>query len=435
MEEKKSHIASLERGQRIARTATVVILLLAAIKFTIGYCFASSILIADAYHSSVDALALFASWFGLWIAGRKKSKRFPYGLYKAETFVTFTIGGLITWAGIENLFEGYKKLLHLESPSGFPLLPLSVGFLSLLVSYIMARKERETGKAINSRALLANASESFLDIATSCVVMAGIVLTYAMVPYVEGGVVIIIASLIIWLGIKNVWISILILMDANLDPKLQSQIEALISRVEGVKGINEIKITQSGPFKMVECEIATSPSIPVYKAHNLADTIERLVTTAYSEIESIFVHVEPSKKNTVLAIIPVEDMNGLESKTHGHFGRAPYFIILKIHEDRADIEDFYLNEFLDKEMHIGVKVIKAVIGRRLDVLFTSQIGELSFHMLKDNFVDIYRVQEHMNVQDVIDKYRAGELTQITAPTHSLEESRIMQEVSDVTGGD
>jgi cation diffusion facilitator family transporter len=430
MKEKKSHIASLKRGQKIARTAIVVILLLAAIKFTIGYCFASRILIADAYHSSVDALALFASWFGLWIAGGKKSKRFPYGLYKAETFVTFMIGGLITWAGIENLFGGYKRLLHLESPAGFPLLPLSVSFLSLVVSYIIAKKERETGKAINSRALLANASDSFLDIATSFVVMAGILLTYAMVPYMEGGVVIIIASLIIWLGIKNVWTSMLILLDANLDPKLQSEIEALISRVEGVKGINSIKIRQSGPFKMVECEIATSPSIPVYKAHNLADTIEHLVTTAYREIESVFMHVEPSKRDILSAIIPVENINGLQSKVHGHFGRAPYFIILKIHGDRVDIEDFYLNEFLDIEMHIGVKVIKAVIGHGLDVLFTSQIGELSFHMLKDNFVDIYRVQEHMNAQEVIDKYRSGELTQITAPTHSLEESRIMQEVAE-----
>jgi cation diffusion facilitator family transporter len=430
MEEKKSHIKSLERGQRIARTATVVILLLAAIKFFIGYRFASSILIADAYHSSVDALALFASWFGLWIAGRKKSKRFPYGLYRAETFVTFVIGGLITWAGIENLFEGYKKLLHLEPSSGFPLLPLLVSLLSLVVAYVIARKEKETGKAINSRALLANAAESFLDITTSCVVMAGIVLTYAMVPYVEGGVVIIIASLIIWLGIKNVWTSILILMDANLDPKLQSEIEALISREEGVKGINEIKIRQSGPFKMVACEIATSPSIPVYKAHDLADQIEHSVTTAYSEIESVFVHVEPSKKNTLSAIIPVADMSGLLSRVHGHFGRAPYFVILKIEGDRTEIEDFYLNDFLDKGLHIGVKVIKAVIGHGLDVLFTSQIGELSFHMLKDNFVDIYGVQQHMTVQEVLDKYRAGELVQITAPTHELEHSRVAREAAE-----
>jgi cation diffusion facilitator family transporter len=288
MGEKNNHLHSLKRGQRTARTATVVILLLATIKFVIGYCFASSILVADAYHSGVDVVAIFASWFGLWMAGGKKSKRFPYGLYKAETFVTFIIGGLITWAGVENLFEGYKRLFHLEIPSAFPLFPLSVSFLSLVVAYYIAKKEKEVGAAINSRALLANASEAFFDIATSFVVMAGIFLTYLRVPFVEGAVVIVIASLIIWLGIKNVWISVLTLMDANLDPTLQSDIEEMISRVEGVKGINGIKIRQSGPFKMVECEIATSPSLPVYKAHTLADTVEQLITTAYTEIESVF---------------------------------------------------------------------------------------------------------------------------------------------------
>jgi cation diffusion facilitator family transporter len=425
MSEKKNNIESLVQGQRIARTAIAVILPLAAIKFVIGYYFASNILIADAYHSSVDVLAIFASWFGLWIASRKKSRRFPYGLYKAETFVTFIIGALITWAGVENLFEGYRRLWRLEPVVEFPFLPVAVGLLSLVVAYFIAKKEKKIGAAINSRALLANATESFLDIATSFVVMTGIILTYARIPYVEGSVVIIIASLIVWLGIKNVWISILALMDANLDQKLQSEIELIISRLRGVKEIREIKIRQSGPFKMVECEIATSPFISVYKAHHLSDEIERLIKIAYREIESIFVHVEPSKKDIISAIIPVEDMDALQSKVHGHFGRAPYFIIIKLSGDQIEIEDFYLNEFLGEEIHIGVKVIKAVIGHGLDVLFTAQIGELSFHMLKDNFVDIYRVQEHMTVQEVLNDYRADKLAQITAPTHGLEESQIM----------
>jgi cation diffusion facilitator family transporter len=429
-EREKNHIESLVQGQRIARTATVIILLLAALKFIIGYYFASSILIADAYHSSVDVLAIFASWFGLWIASRKKSKRFPYGLYKAETFVTFIIGALITWAGVDNLFEGYKRLWRLEPVVEFPLVPVAVGLLSLIVAYFIAKKEKEIGASINSRALLANAAESFLDIATSFVVMAGLTLAYARIPYVEGSVIIIIASLIVWLGVKNVWISILALMDANLDQKLQSEIEAIISRLRGVKEIREIKIRRSGPFKMVQCEIATSPFISVYKAHHLADEIERLIKTVHREIESVFVHVEPSRNDIISAIIPVEDMNALQSRVHGHFGRAPYFIIIKISKDQIEIEDFYLNEFLGEEIHIGVKVIKAVIGHGLDVLFTARIGELSFHMLRDNFVDIYRVQEHMVVQEVIDSYRANKLALSTTPTHGLEESQIAKDTTE-----
>ena len=119
----------------------------------------------------------------------------------------------------------------------------------------------------------------------------------------------------------------------------------------------------------------------------------------------------------------VKDMNGLDSKVHGHFGRAPYYIILRLTDNDTEIEDFYYNEFLNETKHIGIKVIKAVIKHKLDLLFTPQIGELSFYMLKDNFVDIYKINEDSIVKEVIEKYRSNQLEPIVSPTHSLDESK------------
>ena len=44
-------------------------------------------------------------------------------------------------------------------------------------------------------------------------------------------------------------------------------------------------------------------------------------------------------------------------------------------------------------------------------------------MLKDNFVDIYRVEESLSVREIIEKYRTGQLESITKPTHPVEESK------------
>ena len=57
-----------------------------------------------------------------------------------------------------------------------------------------------------------------------------------------------------------------------------------------------------------------------------------------------------------------------------------------------EIEDFYYNELIkEKErIHVGIKVINAVIKHRMDIVFTPKIGEIAFYMLKDHFVDIYR---------------------------------------------
>ena len=356
----------------------------------------------------------------------RKSARFPYGLYKAETFVTLVIGVLVIWAGFENLVEGYRKLFLLASHHAFPALPVLISGISVFVSYFVAKTEKETGAFINSGALQANASEAFLDIFTSLVVLAGILLAHARIPYIEGLIVMLIALLIIRLGLKNVWTPILILLDASLDPKLQTEIEEKISAVDGVKGVSDVKMRQSGPFKMVECNIATGPSVSVYKAHELADKIENLIARDYNQIESVFVHVEPVKQDTLSVVIPVEEINGLDSRIHGHFGRAPYFIILKLDDKGGvEIEDFYYNEFLGEKdrIHIGVKVIKALINHDLDLVFTPKIGEISFYMLKDKFIDIYKAEAGATVREIIERYRNRQIEPITEP-HPAEESEI-----------
>ena len=114
----------------------------------------------------------------------------------------------------------------------------------------------------------------------------------------------------------------------------------------------------------------------------------------------------------------------MSSHVYGHFGRAPYFIIVRFNENDLEIEDFYYNEFLDEKKHIGIKVIKAIIKYKLDVLFASQIGEISFYMLKDKFIDIYEIEEGATLKEVIEKYRGNQLKQITAPTHSVEDAQV-----------
>ena len=417
-------IDKLKKGQRVAFIAAFFTLLLAIVKGTVGYLLNSKILLADAFHSSADFLAIFACGFGLWLAGKKKSAKFPYGLYKAETLVSFLIGIFIIWAGVEILKEGHYKLFHITEAQGFPGLPLAVSAISAIAAYLIAKREKEAGKEINSQALIANAQESFLDIVTSIVVLVGILLAFLQIPYAEGVIIILISLLIFKLGVENAWVSLLVLMDANLNPDLQFEIEKKINEIYGVKGKSEVKIRQSGPFKMVECKIQTAPSLPLYRAHELADKTEDFITKSCKNIESVFIHVEPSRQNIVSAIIPVKDINGLDSKIHGHFGRAPYYCIVRLTDKNTEIEDFYYNEFLDEKKHIGIKVIKAVVKYKLDNLFTARIGEISFYMLKENFVDIYRIAENLTVREITNKYRKRQLERITAPTHPLEESQV-----------
>ena len=61
-----------------------------------------------------------------------------------------------------------------------------------------------------------------------------------------------------------------------------------VNEIYGVKGESEVKLRQSGPFKMIECRIQTSPTLPLYHAHELADKTEDFIIRNYDNIESVF---------------------------------------------------------------------------------------------------------------------------------------------------
>ncbi|MBN1227125.1 MAG: cation diffusion facilitator family transporter [Deltaproteobacteria bacterium] len=424
----KAGKANLWKGQKTALVAASVTLALACTKAFAGYFFHSPLLAADGFHTLSDFTVIFASWFGLWLASRKKTDRFPYGLYKAETLVSFLIGIFIGWAGIEILLEGIRKLTVFAVPQAFPLVPIIVSCISMAVGFFLAHIEYDVGREINSQSLKAIAKDSYLNIAVSAAVLIGIVAAYFSVPYIESALLLVISFLILKLGIETIWYSLLILLDANLDHRLQMEIYESVLSMNGITAVNNVKIRQAGPFRLVECNIQSNPKAPLYKTHDLADRVENFITSNFPNIESVLIHMEPARGNEVLAIIPVKDINGLDSRIHGHFGRAPYFIILRIEKENVQIEDFYANEFLKEEenIHIGIKVIKAVIKYGFNALFTSQIGEISFHMLKDNFVDIYRVQENETIHEVTRRYMEGKLESLNTPTHVVEASQAGQ---------
>jgi len=423
----ENKIERLKQGRRIAFISSIVSLLLAVMKGIIGYLFGSQVLIADAFHSGADLLTHAASGFGLWIASRSKTTKFPYGLYRAETLACLIVGGFIVVAGIEIFREGYQRLFYLDPVKSFPILPVSASIISSVAAFFIAKMELKVGKSIGSQSLLATSREAFLDIFTSLIVFIGILLAYFRIPYVEGAIMILISLLLFKLGIANTWTSLLVLMDANLDPELQHELEKKVNEIYGVKGLSDVKIRQSGPFRMVECIIKTRPSLPLYRAHELANKVEESITKDYENIESVFIHVEPLKDEIVSAIIPVQDIKGMDSLISEHFGRAPYFVVVRLENGNVEIEDFYTNEFLNEKAHIGIKIVRAIIKYRIDLVFVTNIGEIAYYMLKDKLADVFRVEEGLSVKEVMQRYRLNQLELITEPTHAVEESQVMSQ--------
>ena len=156
----------------------------------------------------------------------------------------------------------------------------------------------------------------------------------------------------------------------------------------------------------------------LYKSHDLADTAENMLLNPYKNIDSVFVHVEPEKSPAQKAAIPVLADIGLESVVSPDFARAPYFMIIIMENDVVKDNFCLENEFLNKKGHIGLNAAKLMISSEINLLFAYRVGEISFHMLKDHFIDIFRVDRDMMVKQIIDMYYESRIMPMTRPSPS-----------------
>ncbi len=413
------NLSKVKKGRNVAFAAFVVTILLACVKLLVGIVYNSQVLLVDAIHSFADSAAVIASAAGLYLAGKSRSQRFPYGLYRAETIAALLIGIFIIYAGTDMGLGGFKQLLiHKIPEKTIPVIPAFTAVLSIILAAGIAFIELKVAREIHSMSLEANAKESFLDVISSLVVLSGILLPVFGVPYMEGGAILVISLFIIKIGIENVYRSILVLLDANMDPELQQLIQDDTMRIKGVKKVKDVAIREAGPFNMVDISVMTAPSATVYAAQDIADRVRSNIIHRFSMVEHVYVTVEPAKNDIFRAVVPVSTVDGLNSRIFHHFGRAPYFVIITIYKDDIVIEDFYLNEFIKKEKHVGLNVVKVLIHYNVDIIFTSKIGEISFYIARDNMIDVYQIEEEQTIKDIVDAFSGNVLEKITVPTQS-----------------
>jgi predicted Fe-Mo cluster-binding NifX family protein len=86
---------------------------------------------------------------------------------------------------------------------------------------------------------------------------------------------------------------------------------------------------------------------------------------------------------------PVVKDKGMESKVHGHFGSAPFFVFVDINNDSIDV---YENPDKDHE-HGACNPMAALGGRRVEGVVVGGIGGGALKKLNDDGITVYRAVE------------------------------------------
>jgi len=402
------------QGQKTTLIAAGVTVFFAISKAIIGLISGSVVLLGDAVHSFADSFSSFAAWFGLKIAKKEPTEKFPYGFYKAESIAAFLISLLIIFAGYSIVRESIGKIFS-QQELNIPLLAIGIAVLDAVLMFLVGSYEIKVGKKINSQSLTADGKESRMHIFSSLVVLIGLISVLLNIPYLEGVMGILVSLFVFQAGIESAKDSVFSLMDVSPDPAIEKKIKNILDKISGLADYENLKLRKSGPFVFGEVEGKIRKTVNVKKANEISKAIEKEIKSKVKTVDSFTISFRPFETKKQKICIPTKEKKELGSKISSHFGRSSYFLFVEV--ERGKIKGFYNKEnpYKDDKVRAGLKACDFVMKEKIDSIITKEMGPISFHTLRDNIVDVYKGVDE-TVKKAIDNYSKGKLDFLETPT-------------------
>jgi len=287
MAHENSRALNYQTKKKISLYSILVNLTLSIIKIVGGKFSGSAALTADGVHSLSDLAASFSVYVGI-VISNKKSKRFPFGLYKVENLVALVSAFAIFFAGYEivkDVFFGEP----VEMKNLF--IALGVILVTVLITYFYAKYEENMAEKLNSPILKADAAHIKADFYTALVVLAGILFKYYGIEWGEKIAVLIVVFFIFHSGYEILKDAIMVLLDAAIDDETVAEVEEILKNDDRVNRIIRVSGRNSGSFKFLQLDLDLNTE-SLSEAHDLAHKIEDDIREKMPFVEKVVVHYE-----------------------------------------------------------------------------------------------------------------------------------------------
>jgi cation diffusion facilitator family transporter len=264
-------------------------LILALAKGFIGIIANSSALIADAGHSVSD---LFSDGITLWavrMSGIPKDENHPYGHGKFETVGTFLIALLLLFTGVGVAWHVFNKM---DAPEVPETIALWMAGIAIIVKEALFHVTRMVGRRSGSRILLANAWHHRSDAISSVAALVGIAGAQWGVPLMDPIAGMLVAGLIIKTGIDIGYESIRELTDENVEEEVISELNKIMSGIEGVDHYHEMRARRMGPHLLVDLHIEVDSMMSISAAHQVAERVRLGILEKLPAVNEVLVHVD-----------------------------------------------------------------------------------------------------------------------------------------------
>ena len=345
--------------------SVAVNIVLAAINAVIALVSGSLAVEAEMVHNLVDLLAAIGVLIGLKLSTRK-SKEFPYGLYKLENVITVALAGMVFFTAYEIARDA---LFTSARQATVDLWMLGGVVVATVIPLAFSHFELRAGRTANSPALIADAKEYRTHVFTTGAVFAALLAQWFNFPLDR------VAALVIVVAIGKTGWDLLadgmrVLLDASLDAETLLQIREIIADEPVVAELKWVTGRNAGRFRFVEAEV-TLRVRDLDKAEAATRHIEMQIRQAVPYVERVLVHAEPMERTHLRYAVPLADTDGTFSE---HFGEAPYFalVMVRLADGAIEEQQVVANPHKDLERAKGIQVAEWLVAQKTDVVLVKE---------------------------------------------------------------
>ncbi len=287
--------------KRAGQAAIIAASLLIIVKLVAWMVTGSSSILAALTDSLMDVTTSIINLFAIKVALQPADKEHRFGHGKAESLAGLVQAAFISGSSVFLMINGISAVINNHQIVATNL-GISVMILSLVVTLALVLFQSYVVKKTNSMAIKADSLHYRTDIVLNGAVLLAIVLAGYGWGWADG-VFAIAVSLYILHGAWEIGCqSIDALMDKQLPQEDNELILKLAYKVEGVRGVHDLRTRSSGYIKFIQLHLELDDGQSLYDAHNKADKLEFGLQAAFPGAD-ILIHLDP------ISVVPIEKRN------------------------------------------------------------------------------------------------------------------------------
>lgn len=266
-------------------------LLLFVAKLSIGLLMRSMAVMADAFNNLSDAASSIIGFVGVKMASKPADKDHPFGHGRMEYIAALIVSFLVIQVGLTFFKSSVDKIQNPEELTfhwiSFLILALSVG-----VKLWLSVFNRTLGRRIDSKVMLATATDSMGDVITTSATLVSLIVCRFTGVNIDGIVGLAVSLVVIWSGISIARDTLEPLIGQGADPKLYAQIKQQVEAYDGIVGTHDLIVHNYGPGRSMASIHAEVPrDVDIETSHEIIDRIEREVSGKLGIF--LVIHMDP----------------------------------------------------------------------------------------------------------------------------------------------